>query len=70
MTAREIADDLADRVARKEYEPGERLVFEDLMDLYDTSRSTIQRAMTLLYDRGVAVYRPGKGAYVRRADQD
>jgi len=64
MTGREIADDLEERIRAGEHKPGAALPFADLMALYDTSRSTIQRAMILLEERRLVEYQPGRGRYV------
>lgn len=69
MTAPEIADDIAERIRSGEYEPGVKLPYEDLMELYAfegerASRSKIQRAMSRLEARGVVEYRPGVGTFV------
>lgn len=63
MTAREIADDITSRIPA-EHPPGSQLVHAQLADLYDVSKSTIQRAMALLQDRGLAIYVRGIGWYV------
>jgi DNA-binding GntR family transcriptional regulator len=65
MTAPQIADDLADRIRRGEYGPGEQLHYEQLMRLYDVKRDTIKRAMGLLRFAGLVEYHPGRGTYVR-----
>jgi DNA-binding GntR family transcriptional regulator len=65
MTGRQIADDLDARIRSGEYRVGEQLLFADLTTLYQTSRATIQRAMSLLEDRGLVEYQPGRGRYVR-----
>lgn len=64
MTGREIADDLQARIRRGQYPPGAPLPFADLMQLYSTSRSTIQRAMILLEERRLVEYQPGRGRFV------
>lgn len=64
MTAREIAADIAERIDKGEYAPGERLVYEDLIQLYGVSRSTIQRTMSRLEVLGAVEYRPGRGMFV------
>lgn len=67
MTGKEIADDLERRIRDGEYEPDQRLSFAELAQLYEVSRSTIQRAMGLLEDRGLVQYVPGRGRYVTRS---
>lgn len=63
MTAREIADDLTARIPA-DYPPGTQLEFAELTKLYRVSKSTIQRSMALLQDRGLAVYVRGVGWFV------
>lgn len=65
LTYRQIADDLAERVKTGEYEPGARLpTYEELAALYSVSRSTAQRAIVLLEDRGVVRGHQGRGVFV------
>lgn len=65
MTYVQIADDLADRIARGEYQPHEQLPsYAELGQIYSVSVSTAQRAVGLLRDRGVVYGWPGKGVFV------
>lgn len=67
MTAREIADDLAERIRKRErgYGPGDKLpTGPELAELYDISLSSAHRVYLILKERGVAVGRQGKGIYV------
>jgi len=65
LTYSQIADDLADRIARGEYQPGDKLpTHRELADLYGVSFSTAQRAIGLLRDRGVVRGEMGRGLYV------
>jgi DNA-binding GntR family transcriptional regulator len=65
MSYRQIADDLADRIARGEYTPGQRLPkYHELADIYSVSRATASRAYSLLIDRGTVNGSPGRGVYV------
>lgn len=65
MSSRQIADDLSDRIRRREYRPGSRLPsLRELAELYSVSVSTIQRALELTRDRGLTVGRAGSGVYV------
>lgn len=69
-TAREIADDIAKRIPA-EYPPGTQLKFAELRSRYGgVSPSTIQRAMSLLGDRGLAVYVHGVGWFVDDSDDE
>lgn len=65
LTGREIAADIAARLRAGEYRPGAQLHYEQLMDLYAVSRSTIQRAMARLETLGLVEYQPGRGMFVR-----
>lgn len=65
MTAREIADDIAERIRKREYEPGAKLpTGPELADLYDVSVSSAARVYLILKERGLVVGRQGKGVYV------
>lgn len=65
LTYRQIADDLADRIARGEYPPGSPLPsYTKLAELYDVSPATAARAYALLSDRRVVVGEPGRGMFV------
>lgn len=65
MSYREIADDLAARVAAGEYAPGAELPsYKALAKLYSVSMSTAARAYGLLIDRGVIVGQQGRGVFV------
>ena len=65
MTYKQIADDLAQRIASDQYPPGSKLPSTtELAGLYSVDRSTIVRAMGLLHDRGLVLGQPGRGVYV------
>jgi GntR family transcriptional regulator len=65
LTYRQIADDLADRIAKGEYAPGSRLPsYAQLAALYNVSVSTASRAIAILSDRGVVEGEPGRGVFV------
>lgn len=69
LTYRQIANDLAERIARGEYAPGDQLPsYRETADLYSVSVSTAQRAIGLLQDRGVVRGEPGRGLYVAETD--
>jgi GntR family transcriptional regulator len=64
-TAREIADDIADRITSGEYPAGSKLPpARELADLYGVSLSTAQRVQLLLKERGLAIGRQGDAVYV------
>jgi GntR family transcriptional regulator len=62
---REVAEDLAARIANGEYAPGERLpTYNELSALYDVSVTTVQRAVIVLQTRGLVVGLQGRGLWV------
>jgi len=64
LTYAQIADDLADRIARGEYPPGTRLPsYTQLAELYDVSYRTIHRAIRILRHRRVVYGEPGRGVF-------
>ena len=65
-TFREMAESIADRIAEREWEPGDKLPStQEFADLYDVSEATAYRALVLLVDRGLVRGEAGKGRYVR-----
>src|SRR5690606_17225621 len=61
----ESEDDIAERIARGEYEPGSGLPsYAQLADIYDVSFSTAARAVRVLRERGLIYGEPGRGLYV------
>jgi DNA-binding GntR family transcriptional regulator len=65
MTAQQIAQDIADRIAKGEYPRGSKLpTGPELATLYDVSVSTAARVYLILKERRIAVGRQGKGVYV------
>jgi GntR family transcriptional regulator len=65
LSFREIADDIAERIRRGEYPPGEKLPsYPELADLYSVSVSTVQRAIGLLQHDGIVKGAQGRGLYV------
>ncbi|WP_421110830.1 GntR family transcriptional regulator [Streptomyces sp. NEAU-S77] len=65
-TARQIADDLRERIRSGEHAPGARLPGEPaLVRQYGVAKETARRALTLLVTEGLAVRRRGSGTYVR-----
>lgn len=70
MSYREIADDLAARIASGEYPPDSKLPsYSQLADLYSVSYATAHRAIQSLTDRGLVVGEPGRGVFVRERGQ-
>lgn len=65
MSARQIADDLSDRIRAREYTLGSKLPsLRELAGLYSVSVSTIQRALELVKDRQLVEGSPGRGIFV------
>jgi GntR family transcriptional regulator len=63
----EIADDMEERIRLGEYPPGSTLPSRrELADIYLVSVSTIDRATSLLRDRGLTEGHPGVALYVAR----
>ncbi|MBA0054019.1 GntR family transcriptional regulator [Streptomyces sp. AJS327] len=66
VTAREIADELAEGIRSGERKPGARLPGEPaLVRKHGVAKATAQRALTLLVTEGLAVQHKGSGTYVR-----
>ncbi|QKV93206.1 GntR family transcriptional regulator [Streptomyces sp. NA02950] len=65
-TAKQIADDLRERIRSGALAPGARLPGEPaLVRQYGVAKETARRALTLLVTEGLAVRRRGSGTYVR-----
>ena len=65
LSFRGIADDLAERIRRGEYPPGEQIPsYAQIAAIYEVSVSTAARAVGLLSDRGVVYGEPGRGVFV------
>lgn len=63
----QIADDIAGKIARGEYQPDARLPSEiDLAAEYGAARMTVRRAVRELRDRGLVRTVIGKGTFVMR----
>lgn len=62
---REIADDIESRIHRGEYKPGDELPSAaGWAEIYSVSKSTAERALMMLRDRGLTEGVPGRGTYV------
>ncbi|MHC1684223.1 MAG: trehalose operon repressor [Clostridiaceae bacterium] len=60
-----IYDEITDKIKNKEYEPSSKLPSEnDFMAMYDVSRDTIRKALTLLEQNGFIHKVKGKGSIV------
>lgn len=66
LSYRQIAADLADRIARGEYQPRDRLPsYTELAALYDVGYQTAARAVRVLREELRMAYgEPGRGLYV------
>jgi DNA-binding GntR family transcriptional regulator len=65
MTYREIADDVAARIAAGEFPTRSRLpTTVEFAERYDVSEATAYRALSLLVDRGVIHGEAGRGRFV------
>jgi len=65
MTYAEITDHLSLQIATEGLKPGEQLPsYAELADLYGVSVSTVQRAVSILRDRGAVIGRQGRGVFV------
>jgi len=66
----QIVLDLRKSITLGEYKEGERLPSEaDLVERFQTSRLTVQRALKELQHQGLIERRAGSGTFVRRADR-
>ncbi|WP_404803154.1 winged helix-turn-helix domain-containing protein [Micromonospora aurantiaca (nom. illeg.)] len=69
MTYREIADDIAARIATGEYPPESKIPsYSQLAALYSVSIATVQRAVMVLHARGAIYGEPGRGVFVKGQD--
>jgi GntR family transcriptional regulator len=66
MSAAQIVEDLADRIASGEYGPPHTQLptYQALARLYNVGFGTIARVLLILRDRGVVYGLQGKGTYV------
>ena len=65
LSYRQIADDLAARIAAGEYPPGGKLPsYSELAAMYSCSITTAQSALRVLRERGLTYSEPGRGTYV------
>ena len=65
----QVANHMADRIERGEWEPNRWLPPErELADFYGVSYDTVRRATAVLRDRGMIVTVHGRGTYVRSQD--
>lgn len=65
MSAEEIAADMADRIRKGDYVPGQKLeTHRRLAEMYDVSISTITKVMLILRMMGLVEGSQGRGVYV------
>lgn len=61
----QIARDLAQRIARHGYDAGERLPSRNVLAAaYDVSTATVSKAIAVLTEARLVIYRPGRGVVV------
>jgi DNA-binding GntR family transcriptional regulator len=61
----QIVEDMADRIATGEYQPGDQLPsYRELAVDYNVSHTTIATAIRILRWRGLVVGVPGRGTFV------
>lgn len=71
LSYRQIADDLAARIASGEYPPGSRLPsYSQLAVMYSCSVTTAQSAVRLLHERGLTYGSSGRGVFVAGIEAD
>ena len=68
---KQIVKDISDKIISGELEPGSRLPSEnELMDIYNASKSTIEKSMMILAHEGYILTIPRKGNYITRPALD
>jgi len=63
--AKKIAAELATKIAEGIFQPGERLVENDLTDYFNVSRSPVRESLFILENQGIVEKTPRKGVRVR-----
>lgn len=65
MSAREIVEDLKDRIESGEYPPGAEMPsYKALASMYDVSYATAHRVYMVLGAQGLVRGEPGRGTFV------
>ncbi|HET7629587.1 MAG TPA: GntR family transcriptional regulator [Bacillales bacterium] len=64
--SQKIAEDVASQIVVGKLKPGERLIEDELTEIYGTSRSPIREALYLLEIQGVVERIPRKGVFVKK----
>ncbi len=65
LSAEAIADDIADRIKRGDYEPGQKIeTYQELANLYKVSTSTIANMIVRLKVAGWVIGSQGRGVFV------
>jgi DNA-binding GntR family transcriptional regulator len=66
----QVANHMAGRIERDEWEPNRRLPPErELAEFYDVSYDTVRRATALLRKRGLIVTVHGRGTFIKQRGQ-
>ncbi len=61
----QMADNLRDRLARREWQHGDQLPTEaDFVDMYGVSRATVRQALKTLENQGLIITKRGRGSFV------
>ena len=60
----QVADDLAIAIIQGRYRAGERILEQEISELYDVSRGPVREAIRALEKRGLLQFFPRRGAYV------
>lgn len=62
----QISDDIKSQILSGKYQDGDKLPSEnELIKIYDVTRTTVQRALAILVNEGIIEKVHGKGTYVR-----
>lgn len=64
--SQKIAENIAGKIVNGTLKPGERLIEDELTELYGTSRSPIREALYLLENQGIVERIPRKGVIVKK----
>ncbi|WP_096185819.1 GntR family transcriptional regulator [Evansella halocellulosilytica] len=64
--SQKIADHIATQIVEGKLEPGQRLLEQELKDIFGTSRAPIREALFLLENQGVVERVPRKGVFVKK----
>jgi len=63
--SQQVADRVADAISSGQLDSGQRLPSErDLVRLFDVSKDTVRKALSILVDRGLVIKSPSRGSFV------